>query len=88
MRVRVDAMGLLAADSTALSACYERWLQSRAARVEAHAIVVGRLTGEERVAAYLIETGRMRGESRDKAVHVDLPFSRDEVADYLALNPD
>lgn len=88
VRVRADMLSELCISLPMMSHEYVRWMQVRAVRVEAHAIVVGRLTGEERVAAYLIETGLMRGENRDKAVHVELPFSRDEVADYLALNPD
>lgn len=88
VRLRADAVGQLSASEPAVASRYVRWMETRAARVEAHAIVVGRLTGEERVAAYLIEAGQMRGEPHEKALHVDLPFSRDEVADYLALNPD
>lgn len=88
VRVKADAFGQLAVADPTISARYVRWMEVRAARVEAHAIAVGRLTGEERVAAYLIEAGRMRGAAHDKVLHVDLPFSRDEVADYLALNPD
>lgn len=88
VRLKAETVAQLGAGEPSVGARYVRWMESRAARVEAHAIVVGRLTGEERVAAYLIEAGQMRGEPHDKALHVDLPFSRDEVADYLALNPD
>ncbi len=88
IRLKPDVFSALTAADSAVASHYERSLQVRAARVEAHAIVVGRLTGEERVAAYLIEACRMRGTARDSTVHVELPFSRDEVADYLALNPD
>lgn len=88
IRFNPEVFAARATSDAAVASYYERSLQVRAARVEAHAIVVGRLTGEERVAAYLIEACRMRGDMRDNAVHVELPFSRDEVADYLALNPD
>lgn len=88
VRVKADTVGQLASADPHVSARYGRWMEVRAARVEAHAIVVGRLTGEERVAAYLVEAVQMRGETHDKAIQVDLPFSREEVADYLALNPD
>lgn len=71
-----------------LSKYYRQMLQLRALREEVHAVILGRLTGDERMASYLIEAGRVFGADVKGAVDIELPMLRSEMADYLALNSD
>ena len=58
------------------------------ARSSLHAMMIGRLTGEERLAALLIEMALFMGTQTVGGYTFELPLTRDDMADYLALNPD
>ncbi len=49
---------------------------------------LGLLTSEEKIAAFLVEAGLRLGTRVAGGVAFDLPLSRNDVAAYLALNPD
>ena len=58
------------------------------ARAGLHCLTLGRLTGEERVATALLEMAFYLGREVAHGRAFELPLSRRDLADYLALNPD
>ncbi|MGD9830587.1 MAG: Crp/Fnr family transcriptional regulator [Hyphomicrobiaceae bacterium] len=58
------------------------------ARSTLHAMAIGRLTSEERVATLLTEIALFCGRAIQGSYSFEMPLSRDDMADYLALNPD
>jgi CRP/FNR family transcriptional regulator, anaerobic regulatory protein len=59
-----------------------------AARTGLHAIAIGRLTGEERIATLLLEMALYLGKPTLGGQTFEIPLSRNDMADYMALNPD
>jgi CRP/FNR family transcriptional regulator len=59
-----------------------------AARSALHAIAIGRLSGEERLASLMLEMALRLGQSTPGGQSFEIPLSRNDMADYLALNPD
>ena len=53
-----------------------------------HTMIIGRLSGEERLATLLIDLALHLGRETPGGVAFELPLSRADMADYLALNPD
>lgn len=78
---------LLASDG-ALAAHVQRRLAEQHARAMLHAAVVGTLCGEERVVSLLIELALRVGMACAGGVACEMPLSRADTADYLALNAD
>lgn len=66
---------------------FER-LNAQRARMQLHVAVLAGLASEQRVAALLIEAACRLGIPDGKAITFDMPLSRTEVAEYLALNAD
>jgi CRP/FNR family transcriptional regulator len=58
------------------------------ARASLHTLMIGRLSGEERLSSLLIEIALYLGTPVAGGYTVELPLKRDDMADYLALNPD
>ncbi len=52
----------------------------------AHVIALGRLDGRERVTAFLLDMTHRLGRQEQGAWRVQLPLSREDIADYLGLN--
>lgn len=63
-------------------------LNTQRARVQLHVAVLAGLASEQRVAALLIEAACRLGVNDGKSLAFDMPLSRTEVAEYLALNAD
>jgi len=53
-----------------------------------HEATIGRLGGEERLASYLLEIGARSGAIAAGVSTIDMPLTRTDIADYLALNAD
>jgi CRP/FNR family transcriptional regulator, anaerobic regulatory protein len=79
-----DASGMLIENLLGLGAATTRLL----ARSNLHVIVLGRLSGEERLATLLVELALELGQKAAGGISFELPLSRADMADYLALNPD
>ena len=77
----------IARDGALANFIVERQYAQRA-RLQLHVAILAGLTSEERVAALLIEAACRVGAGGGDAILFDLPWSRVEVADYLALNAD
>ncbi len=58
------------------------------ARAHLHAVVIGRLSSEQRLATMLLELAYALGHEAAGGVSFPMPLSRADIADYLALNPD
>ena len=59
-----------------------------AARLGLHAITIGCLSSEERLATLLAEIALFTGLAGPLGCSFDLLLSREDMADYLAINPD
>ncbi len=71
-----------------ISGHYHQRLANQEARLALHASVLGGLVAEARVTSLLIEFALRMGQRTGDGVSFDLPFSRSDMADYLALNAD
>ncbi len=78
---------LLGADS-ALGLHLNRQLAAQHARTILHLAAIGALSGEERVASFLIELGLRVGARTANGYSFEMPLSRTDIAEYLALNAD
>jgi len=63
-------------------------LAEQHARALLHTSIVGALNGDERFASLLVELGLRLGKDGPQGRAFELPLSRTDIADYLALNPD
>jgi CRP/FNR family transcriptional regulator, anaerobic regulatory protein len=60
----------------------------QSARDKAHIVLLAGLSGEERVASFFVEMAARMGRQHGLVVSVEIPFSRSDIANFLALNPD
>jgi CRP-like cAMP-binding protein len=81
MRYRRSATERLIDHSPALGRFQRDAMLRDLADTRGRTLLLGRLTAPERVAAFLLEMF----ERRDRTKLVDLPMSRNDVADYLGL---
>lgn len=78
---------LLSADA-ALALHLSQKLADQHARSILHVAMLGTLNGEERVASFLIELALRLGTPCLNGITFEIPLSRSDIADYLALNAD
>lgn len=79
--------GLLSADAELGRALLQQ-LADQQARCLMHTALVGGMSGEERAASFLIELTLRLGTKCATGIAFEVPLSRAEIAEYLALNPD
>lgn len=80
-------MRLLCTDQDLLAG-YDRQRDRQFARASLHAATLATLDGPQRLAAFLIEMALEIGVASGSSIAIDLPLSRTEIAQYLALNAD
>ncbi len=73
---------------SALGVHLSRRFADQHARAILHVATIGALSGEERLASFLIELGLRIGARSANGVAFEMPLSRTDIADYLALNAD
>jgi len=61
-------------------------MNSKLQRYSTHIVTLGQLDGFERVLFFLTEMAQRLGRHLSEGIFVDLPMSREEIADYLGLN--
>jgi CRP/FNR family transcriptional regulator len=88
LRVPVRTFDALLASDSAFAAHVLRRLAEQHARATLHAGIVGTLSGDERLASLLIEFALRIGMACAGGVAYEVPLSRADIADYLALNAD
>jgi CRP/FNR family transcriptional regulator, nitrogen fixation regulation protein len=81
MRYRKNATDQLTDQNAALGRFLRDAMGRELAEAQGRTVLLGRLTAPERVAAFLLEMF----ERRDRTKLLDLPMSRNDVADYLGL---
>lgn len=79
---------LLLGDDAGLGQQLNRQLADQHARSLLHIAMLGSLSGEERLTSFLIELALRLGIPSAGGTTFDIPLSRNDIADYLALNPD
>lgn len=87
-RLPARSFDTLAAANPEQSAQVQRRLGEQHARATLHGSIIGALSGDERFASLLMELGLRLGSHNSGSVAFDVPLSRTDIADYLALNPD
>lgn len=87
-RMRWSTLTDLAASDPSVAHLVCHQLTEQAARLALHSAIVGGLTGEERVASLYTELALRVGKPAGGGVSFDMPLSRVDVAEYLALNAD
>jgi len=63
-------------------------LANQSARLALHNAIIAGLTGEERVAALMTELSLRTGKQTPAGLVFDMPLSRTDIAEHLALNAD
>jgi CRP/FNR family transcriptional regulator, nitrogen fixation regulation protein len=81
MRYRRRATEQLVDQHPALARLLRDTVLRELSSAQGRALILGRMTAPERVAAFLLEMF----ERRDRAKVLDLPMSRNDIADYLGL---
>ena len=57
-------------------------------RANLQMLLLGRLSVAERMATFLLEMAERAGRPRQNGVEIELPMNRDDIADFLGLNPE
>jgi len=63
-------------------------MHDRLERTAVHLALLGRFDAIERICSFLIDMARRIGQRMGSKWSLDLPMSREDIADYLGLNPD
>lgn len=77
----------MAADPALADFVFQR-LNLQRTRMQLHISMLASLTSEERVAALLLQAACHLGARTGSAVAFDMPLSRTEIAEYMAINAD
>lgn len=78
----------LASNDSSLGRVLHRQLAEQQSRANLHIAALGNLNGEERVASFLIELTLRFGSAGSDGISFQIPLTRIDIADYLALNAD
>jgi CRP-like cAMP-binding protein len=88
LRVRWPTVKSLLDQSQGFARFISDRLADQAARAALHGAIIAGLTGDERVVALMIELALRTGKETDSGLMFEMPLSRLDIAEYLALNPD
>lgn len=87
-RLRWPTVKALLDDVHDLARAVSDRLTDQAARATLHKAVIAGLTGDERVAALMIELALRTGKQTASGLVFEMPLSRTDIAEHLALNAD
>ncbi len=87
-RLRAPAVKSLLAERTDFAHGLAEQLAVQAARTTLHKVIIAGLTGDERVAALMIELAHRTGRETPSGLLFEMPLSRVDIAEHLALNAD
>jgi len=87
-RLRWPQLEALSDSDPTIARYLQNHLADQAARLALHVAIIGGLTGEARVASLFVELMERIGAPVPGGIAFDMPLSRADVADYLALNAD
>jgi len=87
-RIPSNTFETLANSDPCLWHLLSRQLAAQQSRANLHIAAIGSLNGEERVASFLIELALRIGSTCPDGISFQIPLSRNDISDYLALNAD
>lgn len=87
-RYRPEALQAIERSNPDFRRRVENAMTHRSARRTLHLASMSGANGEERLADFLVEIGLHLGRQVQGSRSFDMPLSREEIADYLSLNPD
>ena len=87
-RLRWPTFEALAAGDSALQQLFDSLITDQAARLAMHIAIIGSLGADERVASFLVEIALRLGAPVAGGIAFEIPLTRTDIADYLALNAD
>jgi CRP-like cAMP-binding protein len=87
-RLRWPLVTRVLEDNPALARHVADRLADQTARLALHNAIVAGLSGDERVAALITELALRTGKAAPAGIVFDMPLSRIDIAEHLALNPD
>lgn len=87
-RVRWSVVEELLSGNPAVARAISGRLVDQAARSTLHKSILAGLNGDQRVVALMLEIAARTGRQATAGVTFEMPLSRNDIADYLALNPD
>lgn len=87
-RYRTEALEAIERSNPDFRRRIESAMTHRSARRTLHLTSMSGANGEERLADFLVEIGLYLGRQSQGGRSFDMPLCREEIADYLALNPD
>lgn len=87
-RLRWSAVEVLAREDHVLECQLLDSMADLAARLALHSAITAGLTGDERVAAMMVELALRTGKETRSGLTFEMPLSRMDIAEYLALNAD
>jgi len=88
VRIDVNSLSHEMGENSALCSYVVHQLSSQRARMQLHIAMLAGLTSEQRVAGLLLQTAHRLGTLVGTSVAFEMPLTRNEVAEYLALNAD
>lgn len=87
-RVRWSAVKSILDERHDLARIVSDRMANQAARTTLHNAVIAGLTGDERVAALMVELALRTGKETPSGLVFEMPLSRMDIAEHLALNAD
>lgn len=87
-RVPTSSFEALANSDASLRRSLSQQLAHQHSRANLHIAAIGNLTSEERLASFLIEMALRIGVAGPDGIAFQIPLSRIDIADYLAINAD
>lgn len=87
-RLRASAVKASTETNAGLSRAISDHFTEQAARLALHNAILSGLNGDERVAALFVELTLRVGQPTPAGITFDMPLSRTDIADHLALNAD
>lgn len=87
-RLTGNAFSTAMAGDAELASYVVQRLNLQRARAQLHISMLASLSSEQRVAALLLQAAGHLGTAHGRSVSFEMPLSRTEVAEYLALNAD
>ena len=86
--MRLAALDKLAASDPAVTRYLDLALESQLARQALNVATLGQFSCGQRVATLLVDLALRTGVSSLSGMAFELPFNREDIADYLGLNSD
>lgn len=88
LRMGEGAFERLCEQSADVRLYWAREASKQSAREKSHIVLLAGFSGDEKVARFFVDLAYRIGRRQNGIVAVEVPFSRCDIANFLALNPD